>query len=190
MGEPRGPMEKGITYMVRPAMQPLKRPRSLAFMVSGSCQLLVRPASEARLLQMKVRSSTRATSEGSDRARKHPGCISGFRRRKVPALINSLQSWSYSASEPSLQCTSAGWQRAVISSTQASRAAWVVGAAEWVDAVIMKQKIRRVRKNCQRPPGGKQVAIRVPSGEEAAPKKPLSVASDRLMAGLSHPEKF
>ena len=63
-GESRGPMQKGITYMVRPFMQPLKRPFSLAFISTGSAQWLVGPASSSFSLQMNVRSSTRATSEG------------------------------------------------------------------------------------------------------------------------------
>ena len=69
MGEPSGPMLNGTTYIVRPRMQPLKRPSSVARISTGSTQLLVGPASSCVLEQMKVRSSTRATSEGSDQAR-------------------------------------------------------------------------------------------------------------------------
>ena len=69
IGEPSGPIEKGTTYIVRPAMQPLKRPFSVSRISAGSRQWLVGPASSSRSEQMKVRSSTRATSAGSERAR-------------------------------------------------------------------------------------------------------------------------
>ena len=66
MAEPSGPMEKGTTYMVRPRMQPAKRPSRKPRISAGSRQLLVGPASISRSEQMKVRSSTRATSPGSE----------------------------------------------------------------------------------------------------------------------------
>jgi hypothetical protein len=66
--EPSGPMEKGTTYMVRPFIDPLKRPFSFSRISEGSYQLLVGPASISRSEQMKVRSSTRATSPGSELA--------------------------------------------------------------------------------------------------------------------------
>ena len=59
-------MEKGTTYMVRPFMQPLKRPCERLAHLVGSHQLLVGPASISLAEQMKVRSSTRATSPGSE----------------------------------------------------------------------------------------------------------------------------
>jgi len=68
-GEPSGPMLKGTTYMVRPRIAPANNRRSVARISRGSTQLLVGPASWRRWLQMKVRSSTRATSLGSERAR-------------------------------------------------------------------------------------------------------------------------
>ena len=67
--EPMGPMLKGTTYIVRPRMQPLNRPLSVERISAGSTQLLVGPASSRLREQMKVRSSTRATSEGSDHER-------------------------------------------------------------------------------------------------------------------------
>ncbi len=69
IGEPSGPIENGTTYIVRPAIEPRKRPRSVSRISSGSRQLLVGPASASSSLQMKVRSSTLATSPGSERAR-------------------------------------------------------------------------------------------------------------------------
>jgi hypothetical protein len=69
IGEPSGPMLNGMTYIVRPRMQPSKSRSSLAFISRGSAQLLVGPASFLFAEQMNVRSSTRATSPGSERAR-------------------------------------------------------------------------------------------------------------------------
>ncbi len=69
IGEPSGPIENGTTYIVRPFMQPAKRPFSVSRISAGSRQLLVGPAPSSVSEQMKVRSSTRATSSGSERAR-------------------------------------------------------------------------------------------------------------------------
>ena len=69
IGEPSGPIENGTTYIVRPCIEPRKRPASVSRISSGSRQLLVGPASDSSSQQMKVRSSTRATSPGSERAR-------------------------------------------------------------------------------------------------------------------------
>ncbi len=64
--EPSGPIEKGTTYMVRPRIDPLNRSVRTPRISEGSRQLFVGPASDSRLEQMKVRSSTRATSPGSE----------------------------------------------------------------------------------------------------------------------------
>jgi hypothetical protein len=69
MCEPSGPIEKGTTYIVRPRMQPSKSLPRVAFISTGSIQLLFGPASSRVRLQTKVRSSMRATSEGCERAR-------------------------------------------------------------------------------------------------------------------------
>ena len=69
IGEPSGPIENGTTYMVRPRMLPSNRSSSVSRISPGSAQLLVGPASSSRSEQMNVRSSTRATSEGSLSAR-------------------------------------------------------------------------------------------------------------------------
>lgn len=69
-------MQKGTTYIVRPRMEPRKRPCSpeapspvkMALISSGAFQWLVGPASSSFSEQMKVRSSTRATSVGSEAA--------------------------------------------------------------------------------------------------------------------------
>src|SRR6185295_1086821 len=128
MGEPSGPMLKGTTYMVRPRMQPLKRPSSVARIFLGSTQLLVGPASVSDCEQMKVRSSTRATSEGSDHARYELGRSFSFSLRNVPALTRSAQSRSYSASDPSHQWMRSGCVRPAISSTHLSSLRLRVGA--------------------------------------------------------------
>ena len=66
IGEPSGPIENGTTYIVRPRIAPVNSRSSSARMSAGSRQLLVGPASSARSEQMNVRSSTRATSPGSE----------------------------------------------------------------------------------------------------------------------------
>ena len=65
---PSGPMQNGTTYMVRPRMQPSKISANVSRISSGAIQLLVGPASCSRSEQMNVRSSTRATSPGSEAA--------------------------------------------------------------------------------------------------------------------------
>ena len=67
--EPSGPIENGTTYIVRPLIEPRNSPSSSARIAPGSRQLFVGPASDSRSEQMKVRSSTLATSPGSERAR-------------------------------------------------------------------------------------------------------------------------
>ena len=50
--DPSGPMQNGMTYMVRPRMQPSKRPLRMPRILAGSIQLLVGPASSSRVEQM------------------------------------------------------------------------------------------------------------------------------------------
>ena len=69
IGEPSGPIENGTTYIVRPRMQPANISSSSSRISAGSRQLLVGPGVLLALEQMNVRSSTRATSPGSDSAR-------------------------------------------------------------------------------------------------------------------------
>ena len=103
MGEPRGPIEKGTTYIVRPRMQPSNSLLRVSFISLGAIQLLVGPESPLLMVQIKVRSSTRATSEGSERQRKLLARFSGFRGMKVPVSTNVLHMRSYSSCEPSHQ---------------------------------------------------------------------------------------
>ena len=67
MGPPMGPMLNGSTYMVRPCMQPLNSSLSFLRISNGLTQLLVGPAPSFESEQIKVRSSTRATSPASER---------------------------------------------------------------------------------------------------------------------------
>ena len=69
IGEPSGPIENGTTYSVRPRMLPSKSSSSFSRISCGSVQLFVGPASSSLSEQMNVRSSTRATSDGSESAR-------------------------------------------------------------------------------------------------------------------------
>ncbi|MNK61612.1 hypothetical protein D3C87_807750 [compost metagenome] len=119
MGEPSGPMLKGTTYMVRPFMQPSNRGCSVARISAGAIQLLVGPAFSFCAEQMKVRSSTRATSLGSDIARNEPGRLAGFSFLKVPASTSCWQRRSYSSLLPSHQWMASGLHSAAISATQA-----------------------------------------------------------------------
>ena len=69
IGLPIGPIAKGMTYIVRPFMQPLYAFVIFFFISSGSIQWFVGPASISFFEQMKVRPSTRATSLSCERAR-------------------------------------------------------------------------------------------------------------------------
>ena len=59
-------MQNGTTYIVRPRMQPSKTSANVFRISSGAIQLFVGPASSSFSEQMNVRSSTRATSPGSE----------------------------------------------------------------------------------------------------------------------------
>src|SRR5271165_3731450 len=126
MGEPSGPMLNGMTYMVRPRMQPSNNSSSVARIFAGGAQLLVGPASSWLNEQMKVRSSTRPTSDGCERVRKELGRLSGLRRMNVPDLTIIAHSRSYSRSEPSTHSTESGLHRRAISSTHADSCLLVI----------------------------------------------------------------
>ena len=127
IGDPSGPMEYGTTYIVRPRIEPSKRPRSVARISAGSSQLFVGPASSSRSEQMNVRSSTRATSSGSERARYEFGRLASERRSKVPLSTRTWQRWSYSSADPSQKWTRSGIVSPATSSTQASSRSCFVG---------------------------------------------------------------
>src|SRR6266496_4961982 len=108
IGEPRRPILEGITYIVRPRMLPSNIVFSVSFISLGFTQLLVGPASVLLREQMKVRSSTRATSLGSERARKLLGRFSELSRMKVPDSTICSHRRSYSSCDPSHQWTLSG----------------------------------------------------------------------------------
>ncbi len=110
-------MLNGMTYIVLPFMQPWKRPASFFFISAGATQLFVGPAPSLRTLQMNVRSSTRATSPGSERERKLFGRFFGSRRMNVPDATSCSHIAWYSSSEPSHQWIASGVQSLAISST-------------------------------------------------------------------------
>src|SRR6478736_7565867 len=99
-----------------------------AFISSGAIQLLVGPASFSSTLQMKVRSSTRATSVGSEAAWKELGFFSGSRRVKVPVATSASVISTHSSSEPVHQWMRSGVVSSATSLTKARMPSWVVGA--------------------------------------------------------------
>src|SRR5205807_7534182 len=86
----------------------------------------VGPTSSSCSEQMNVRSSTRATSAGSERAQWLLGRLASLSRVKVPASTSSWARRSYSSAEPSHQWMRSGWQRAATSSTQSRSLVFVV----------------------------------------------------------------
>ncbi len=113
-------MQNGITYMVRPRMHPSKISPNVARISVGAIQLLVGPASCSRSEQMNVRSSTRATSLGSDAHQKLFGRSSGLSLVKVPLSTSSVVSRSHSSCEPSHHTTASGLVSSAIPRTQAA----------------------------------------------------------------------
>src|SRR3954467_4712497 len=59
-------------------MQPLNKSRIFACASDGAIQLLLGPASSLFVVQMNVRCSTRATSDGCEYARWQPGNVVGL----------------------------------------------------------------------------------------------------------------
>ena len=125
---PSGPMQNGTTYMTRPRMAPSKISANVSRISCGAIQLLVGPASCSRSEQMNVRSSTRATSPGSEAHQKLFGRSSGFSLVKVPFSTSKLVSCSHSSSEPSHHTTASGLVRSAISSTHLASSGSLVAA--------------------------------------------------------------
>jgi hypothetical protein len=117
-----------MTYIVRPVMQPAYSPRMTRFISSGAIQLLVGPASFSSREQMKVRSSTRATSVGLVRAWNEFGFLAGSSRVKVPDATRASVSSVHSSSEPVHQWMRSGVVIAATSVTKSRMPRWVVGA--------------------------------------------------------------
>src|SRR4029453_15532333 len=151
-GESSGPMLKGTTCIVRPRIQPANSFWSRARISDGSSQLLVGPASASRSEHTKVRSSTRATSPGSDAAQYEPGRLAGSSSTSVPASSSCLLSSSASSSVPSNQWTESGSQRATISFTQPRSFSLRVGGAFNVTATTPTPCGETVHTAYRRPP--------------------------------------
>jgi hypothetical protein len=135
MGEPIGPIENGMTYMVRPRIEPRKRSVSRPRISAGGRQLLVTPASSSFSEQMKVRSSTRATSPGSERARNEFGRTPSASFSKVPPSTSSWHMAWYSSSDPSHHTTRSGWVSSATSATHARSFALLVRSVDVSNAV-------------------------------------------------------
>ena len=110
----------------------------MAFISAGSIQLLVGPQSFSSTLQMKVRSSTRATSVGSEAAWNELGFLSGLSRVKVPVATRASVSSTHSSSEPVHQCTRSGRVSPATSETQDRMPSWVVGGLVRVVSAVMR----------------------------------------------------
>src|SRR3954453_13259595 len=137
-------MQKGMTYIVRPRIEPRKSSVMVAFISAGSIQLLVGPASSGRSEQMKVRSSTRATSFGSEVAQKELGL--DLSCTNVPASTSSWLIRAASSSDPSTHTTRSGSVSSATSRTKDSTPVCVVGAVSspgMATAVISTPDFRR-----------------------------------------------
>src|SRR4030095_14685664 len=97
-----------------------------------------------------VRSSTRATSPGSLRAKYELGRLASESRSNVPASTSSWHRRSYSSAEPSHQTTSSGWVREAASSTHVTSFWFFVGTV--VDLTVRFTLLVRVQggASCQR----------------------------------------
>src|SRR6478736_1740407 len=98
-------MQNGMTYIVRPFMEPENFSLRSSRISVGSAQWLVGPASSGRFEQMYVRSSTRATSDWVERARNEFGRFSALRRVNVPLSTMRDVRRSHSACDPSHHST-------------------------------------------------------------------------------------
>mmetsp|Transcript_2582 Transcript_2582/g.9883 ORF Transcript_2582/g.9883 Transcript_2582/m.9883 type:complete len:220 (+) Transcript_2582:1172-1831(+) len=84
IGDPRGPIENGITYMVLPFMHPSNNPLRVSFISFGSLHVPF-GASSSFSEQIKVAFSRRATSPGSDLARYEFGRFFSFNLIRRPS---------------------------------------------------------------------------------------------------------
>ena len=126
--EPSGPIEKGTTYIVRPFMEPANKVFNSVFISTGSRQLFVGPASASSSEQMNVRSSTRATSLGLERAKNEFGRLASFNLMKVPCSTKRAVKRSHSSCEPSDHSMRSGWVSAAVCSTHSRSFLFLVGA--------------------------------------------------------------
>src|ERR671911_3148258 len=106
-----------MMYMVRPRIHFDRSGFNVCFISRGSIQLLVGPASSFLRLQMKVLSSTRATSLGSEKHAYELGRFFSFSLMNVPFSTSRLHSSSYSSLLPLHHLIWSGSQRIAISFT-------------------------------------------------------------------------
>uniref|UniRef100_A0A1B0BI50 Uncharacterized protein n=1 Tax=Glossina palpalis gambiensis TaxID=67801 RepID=A0A1B0BI50_9MUSC len=123
-GEPTGPIENGITYIMRFFMQPGKRSLIALCISSGdiqfpkmpglSCEVTGTACSFSRV-HIKVRDSTLATSAGLVRANQQ----FSYLVKGIMVLCFSISCCNIVLSSmlPSQMCIFAGWQRSAQSST-------------------------------------------------------------------------
>src|SRR3954453_3583706 len=203
----RCPITNGITYMVRPRMLPSYSLRMMAFISDGSIQLLVGPASFSSAEQMKVRSSTRATSVGSEAQWNELGFLVSSRRVKVPVATSASVSSVHSSSEPVHQWTSRGRVSSAISLTQLRIASWVVGAVlrswvpwswvpwSWLVSAVMPHSLSSVRgaavsvcRHRRHVGDGGRLSCRMPSQQGFRPRLGQRYAESRPAspAGMGH----
>ena len=104
--------------MTLPRMLPVKFSFIRARMAFGSIQLLVGPASISSSEQIKVFSSTLATSLGSVRDRKLSGRSFGFSGISEPLATSNFFMFVSSSAEPSHHFMESGLVRDAIWSTQ------------------------------------------------------------------------
>src|ERR1035437_6776592 len=109
----------------------------IVFIWSGAIQLLVGPASFSSTEQMKVRSSTRATSEGSEAQWNELGLRSSLRRVNVPEATSPSVSVFHSWSEPVTHEMRSGVVSAATSATQAASRLWLVEPSLWICSLVV-----------------------------------------------------
>src|SRR5450631_1648503 len=109
----------------------------IAFILSGAIQLFVGPASFSSTEQTKVRSSTRATSEGSEAQWNELGLMLSLRRVKVPDSTSPSVRVVHSWSEPVTHEMRSGVVRSAISATQAASRPWLVEPSLWICALVV-----------------------------------------------------
>ncbi len=160
-----------MTYMVRPSMQPWKMRIIFCFISRAGAQLLVGPASSMSVVQMKVRSSTRATSLGCERARKQSGLSVSFSRVKVPCLTSRSHMYWYSSADPSHVYTLSGLQSSTTSRSQVMSSVCLVRAssAAAIPSPSLIVSGRRVPRRSQNIKGRRGTSSTLATGLPAQP---------------------
>src|SRR6478752_2464829 len=108
----------------------------IRFISAGFIQLLVGPASFSSIEQMNVRSSTLATSVGSEAQWNELGLA--VSRVNVPAATSWSVSSVHSVSDPVSQRIVSGLVSAATSSTQAASAGSMSADDRWASTVVRR----------------------------------------------------